>query len=60
MKENEQRRAAKAFAEDWMQELRAQCLAGKITTDELIAQGKAKKKAMAAAMEVERKKMTGK
>lgn len=45
---------------DWMQELRAQCLAGKITTDELIAQGKAKKKAMAAAMKVERKKMAGK
>lgn len=45
---------------DWMQELRAQCLAGKITTDELIAQGKAKKKAMAAAMKAGRKKLTDK
>lgn len=29
---------------DWLEELRAQCLTGAITADELIAQGKAKKK----------------
>lgn len=34
---------------DWLEELRTQCLTGVISTDELITQGKSKKKEIAAA-----------
>lgn len=41
---------------DWLKELRTQCLTGAITADELIAQGKAKKKEIAAAERKAKKK----
>lgn len=45
-----------ASVPDWLEELRMQCLNGVITADELIAQGKAKKKEIAAAERKAKKK----